>query len=69
MQLGKKLLSSGARCLAISSSCNMLSRRIAIMLFRSDRLAGRLKLLSLKGLLTALAYPHTVAEQRTCLIL
>ncbi len=67
--LAKISLSSRARCLTISSSCNMLFRRIAVMLFGSDKLAGGLKLLSLKRLLTALAYPCTVAEQRTCLLL
>ncbi len=36
------------------------------MLFGLDKSAGGLKLLSFKGLLTALAYPCTVAEQRTC---
>jgi hypothetical protein len=65
----KILLSSGARCLAISSSYNMLLRRITVMLFGSDKSAGGLKLLNLKRLSTALAYPCTVAEQRTFLLL
>ncbi len=53
----------------ISSSCNMLIRRIAVILFGMDRLAGGLKRQSLKRLLTTSAYSHTIAGQRTCLLL
>jgi hypothetical protein len=67
--LAKISLSSGARCLVISSSHNILFRRIAVILFGLDKLAGGLKLLSLKRLLATLVYPCTIADQRTCLLL
>jgi hypothetical protein len=48
----------------------MLLLKIAIMLFGLDKLTGGLKRLGdLKRLLTASAYPCTVAEKRNYLLL
>jgi hypothetical protein len=47
----------------------MLLMRIDVILLGSDRSAGGAKPRSLKRVLTALAYPCTVADQRACLLL
>ena len=62
-------LSRGARWRAISFPRNMLLMRVAVILCESDRLAGGANPQSLKRMLIALAYPRTVAEQRTYLLL
>jgi hypothetical protein len=65
----KILLSRGACWRAIYSSRNMLLMRIDVILLGSDKSTGGAKPQSLKRVLTATAYPRTVADQRDCLLL
>ncbi len=66
--LAKMVLLRGACCFALFSSLMMLLMMTPAILFLSLKLIGSLYFLSSKSVLTAVAYPRSVADCREFLL-
>ncbi len=66
--LVKMVLSRGARCFAMFSSLTILCMMTPAILFLPLKLIGGLYFLSSKSLLTAVAYPRSIADRRLFLL-